>query len=127
MFTGEELVRAKKELTIKREVDYSNALNGNNTFVIGVDKEVIVCGGTDRLVSLQIAYDAQFIDDTNDVLAVKQADGSLVDLSQSECDELLKLMRTKGKEYFGKNEALKAQIDAITEDSVFKDIWGLVW
>jgi len=134
MFTGEELVRAKKELNLKREADYSNALNGNNSIIVGketvdeveVDKVVTVCGGTERLVSLQVAYDTQFVDGTGTILSVKQADGSLVDCTQAECDELFKLMRAKGKEYFKKMKLLKLKLMQL-QRTVFLRIFGILF
>ena len=127
MFVGEELLRAKKELNTMREASYYNALNGENTFEVNTDKEVIISGGASRLASLQDAYNAMFVDAVSETATVKQADGSLITCTQSEWDVLMKLMRAKGKESFIKNETLIAQIEAVTDAMTFAEIWSLIW
>ena len=118
-----------QELNTQRESEYSIALNGTNIFEVSTDKFITISGGTERLWSLQTAYDSLFIDpDIPEVDGnVKEEDGTLINCTLAEWDELLKLMRASGKAFFNKNETLYAQINALVETDSFDSIWETTW
>ena len=119
-----ELLRAKEELNIQRENDYSVAINGLNTFEVSTDKFVEIAGGTARLWSLQTAYDSLFVDLSETSGSVKQADGSLVECTKAEWDTLFSLMRAKGKELFAKNETLIVYISMLDDTKTMAQVWN---
>jgi len=129
MELSQELIRAKNTLSDSREMAYQEALKGDNTFEVSEGKTVTMVGGTERLWSLQTAYDSLFVDLETPELdgKIKQSDGSLVDCTRAEWDSLFEQMRAKGKEYFVKNETLIYRISILTEENTMSEVWTTTW
>jgi hypothetical protein len=129
MEVSQELIRAQEVLNQERDNAYHAALRGINTFEVSTDKFVVMEGGTERLWSLQTAYESLFVDPDVPELNgnIKQADGSLIDCTVAEWDSLMKLMREAGKNLFIKNETLIYKISILTDSSTMSEVWNTTW
>jgi hypothetical protein len=125
MDTANELLRAKEELTGQRIVAYQEAMNGVHSYEVSPGKNLLIAGGVNTLVFLQSGYEAHFVDPDvpKTEASIMQVDGSYITCTAEEWTTLLKAMRAKGNELFGKNEKLTGEIEALSEDDSFKKIW----
>ena len=121
------LLIAKQELNADRKSKYDLAKDGVNVFTVSEGKTVTISGGEERLTNLKFAYDSLFVHASEVDGNVKQADGTLVNCTKAEWDELIRLMTLKGGDLFRQNETLIAQIDALTVDNTLTEIYSTIW
>ncbi len=126
MTAEDKLIEIKSDKTGAVSSAYSEAKVSTYEYEVSEDKVLSLNGGSDRLHALSDAFDA--LHDVSDTSGfVEQADGSLVDCTVAEWEELLRLMRAKGRELYGKQLGLLATIKGLTIDSSIADIEAIVW
>ena len=126
MSTTEILDNEKNRLKSIILGGYANAKTAEYTYDASDSKTVTLGGGSDRLGTLETALAS--LNDVGDIEGmIEQSDGTFVMCSVAEWDTVIKAIRAKGRALYIKKCELIGQIDALTVDSTFDDVYSIVW